>query len=630
MVADEIRFEARHAEQDAAIVYEEEVPDPVAVGLDDILFSDSESDSSVEPDEIEYVENWDEEDDDEEVNRSLSTDLAEWVAMSRTPIIHVNNLLQMMNFHGIEGLPMSCSTLMKTPTTKIIKRSVPPGEYFHFGIQNHIKKNKYPFLENIRECVIDIGIDGLKLFNSSSLSLWPIIGSFVDRPNTSPFIIGCYAGYKQPESSDVYLYDFALEVQKLMRDGIQLSPDRPKTKFSIRLFCCDAPARAFVTCVMYHQGFHGCSKCDQVGKKIGKTTVYRNVVTNIRTDESFSSRIDFLHHNPLYGRTKTVLEKINIQMVSQFPIDPMHLVDEGVVKKMLLAIIKGKCIGYRVNPDLISDRLMLLVKPQIPSEFSRDCRRLTYISYFKATEFKQIICYTGIVVLRNLMNEDIYYHFLLLHCAVRILSCPTLSRIPENVNKADELIQEYVSTYHTIYGANKLVHNVHNLLHLADCVRQFGPLNSFSAYKFECFMQQLKRPIKNGNHVLQQLFNRQSEREALGLNVVITKFGEFNIDPRKAKDSFCCIAPNIAIKVVDIKNEDGVTFLYGHKCMDLNNFYEMPIVSSELGIITYKTLSNDVEKFNRDHCIYKYFNIPLEDSVTFVLVPILHQCFNRF
>lgn len=179
-------------------------------------------------------------------------------------------------------------------------------------------------------------------------------------------------------------------------------------------------------------------------------------------------------------------------MVSQFPIDPMHLIDEGVVKKMIIAIIKHKCIGHKVDPELISDRLMLLVKPNIPSEFSWDCRRLIYISHFKATEFKQIINYSGIVILRNLVNPEIYYHFLLLHCSVRILSCPSLSKIPENVNTAEKLIQEYVSNYHLVYGANKLVHNVHNLLHLAECVRQFGPLSSFAAYKFECYMQQLK------------------------------------------------------------------------------------------------------------------------------------------
>lgn len=192
------------------------------------------------------------------------------------------------------------------------------------------------------------------------------------------------------------------------------------------------------------------------------------------------------------------------------------------------------------------------------------------------------------------------------------------------------MLQNYVSNYHTIYGANKLVHNVHNLLHLPNCVRQFGPLSSFAAYKYECYMQQLKRPIKNGNHVLQQLFNRQSERETLGLNVVISKFGEFNVDPKKGKDSFCCITPNIPIKVVDIKNENGVRYFYGHRCLDIGDFYERPIQSSQIGILTYKTLSNDIEKFKAGDCMYKYFRIPLEDSVTFVLEPILHQCFNRF
>lgn len=104
----------------------------------------------------------------------------------------------------------------------------------------------------------------------------------------------------------------------------------------------------------------------------------------------------------------------------------------------------------------------------------------------------------------------------------------------------------------------------------------------------------------------------------------------YYVDKKKQKDSFRCIATNTTIKVIDIKNEDDVTYLYGYKCMDLNNFYERTIKSSEIGIVTYKTLSNDLEKFKRSECIYKYFRIPLEDSLTFVIEPIQHKCFNRF
>lgn len=171
------------------------------IGEDDIVFSDTDEEDNDDPDEPLYDEN-----SDDEVEISLATDLAKWVCKSRTPIIHVNGLLEILHKHGVYGLPKSCATLMKTPTTKVKIREVPPGQYVHFGIETHIQNNKYPFLENLDEVVIDIGIDGLKVFNSSSLTLWPILGSFVNRPNVSPFLIGCYCGYAQPIMMLIFIY----------------------------------------------------------------------------------------------------------------------------------------------------------------------------------------------------------------------------------------------------------------------------------------------------------------------------------------------------------------------------------------------------------------------------------------
>lgn len=179
-----------------------------------------------------------------------------------------------------------------------------------------------------------------------------------------------------------------------------------------------------------------------------KTTVYSSSDDHrARTDSSFRDRRDILHHQIKFSDTKNIFEKINKGMVSQFVIDPMHLIDEGVVKKMFTAMVKNKCRGGYVDANLISDRMMSLVKPNIPSEFTSDCRRLIYTPYFKATEFKQIINYTGIVILKNLVNDDIYYHFLLLHCAVRILSCSTLSRNIDLIEKARIMLKEFVKHF---------------------------------------------------------------------------------------------------------------------------------------------------------------------------------------
>lgn len=74
-----------------------------------------------------------------------------------------------------------------------------------------------------------------------------------------------------------------------------------------------------------------------------------------------------------------------------------------------------------------------------------------------------------------------------LHVAVSILISPTLIVNKNNVDYAEKLLQHFVESFEKIYGKEYMSHNVHNLLHLSNEVRTFGPLNSFSAFRFENF-----------------------------------------------------------------------------------------------------------------------------------------------
>lgn len=60
-------------------------------------------------------------------------------------------------------------------------------------------------------------------------------------------------------------------------------------------------------------------------------------------------------------------------------------------------------------------------------------------------------------------------------------------------------------------------HNMHSILHLSDDVKKFGPLNSFSAFPFESYMQPFKKKIKSGVKPLQQLVRRYAEEKVLGI-----------------------------------------------------------------------------------------------------------------
>ena len=50
----------------------------------------------------------------------------------------------------------------------------------------------------------------------------------------------------------------------------------------------------------------------------------------------------------------------------------------------------------------------------------------------------------------------------------------------------------FVKSFSTLYGKEYISDNVHNLLHLCNDVRKYGPLDVFSAFKFENFMQAIK------------------------------------------------------------------------------------------------------------------------------------------
>ena len=64
------------------------------------------------------------------------------------------------------------------------------------------------------------------------------------------------------------------------------------------------------------------------------------------------------------------------------------------------------------------------------------------------------------------------------------------------------------------YGDTFVVYNVHALLHLHEDAEHFNcPLNQVSAFKFENFMRQLKRMIRNGRILVVQTAKRISEKK---------------------------------------------------------------------------------------------------------------------
>lgn len=235
-------------------------------------------------------------------------------------------------------------------------------------------------------------------------------------------------------------------------------------------------------------GYHGCSKCIQEGEFINCVT-FPELGCALRTDESFKAKQDEDHHIRL-----SELELLGIGMVSQVPLDYMHLVCLGVFKRIMQFWYKGRQ-NIRIPSTKIIELtdLILKFKNYIPQEFARKPRKLSDIDRFKATELRQLLLYTGIVGFKNFVSTEFYNHFLQLSCAIRILASPNLCVSLNDVAK--NLFHKFIRQYDQLYGYEYISYNVHNLSHLCEDVKLHGPVDYFSAFPGEAFMSHIKKIV---------------------------------------------------------------------------------------------------------------------------------------
>lgn len=128
--------------------------------------------------------------------------------------------------------------------------------------------------------------------------------------------------------------------------------------------------------------------------------------------------------NSEYHNGVSILEDIpNLDMVTNFPLEYMHLICLGVVKKLLLNIWLNAKPWHKLSKECIKkiSYLLLLIRSYVPVEFVRKTRLLDEVKRWKATEFRFFLLYSGPLILQNVISYNKYLHFLTLHIAIRIL-----------------------------------------------------------------------------------------------------------------------------------------------------------------------------------------------------------------
>ncbi|XP_076299692.1 uncharacterized protein LOC143218425 [Lasioglossum baleicum] len=432
--------------------------------------------------------------------------LAEWAVKHNVTHTAINDLLPILQ-KPIPHLPKDARTLLKTCRNNIITKQMEPGKYFHFGLRHAILKlcediDISSFTDN--RISINVNIDGLSLSKSSNSEAYPILCCTAGYKNVE--MIGIYHGCGKPKDVNSFLFNFVEEAVLLINNGLLINEHL--YHLHIKAFICDSPAKAFIKCVTYHTGYNSCTKCLIEGDYIADRVCFPSLEPiACRTDVEFRTKGDNDHHTGT-----SILERIpNFDMIKSFPLDYMHLICCGVMKKLLVNLW---CCGKPSTKICYSQfsiisNLLLSLRKCIPLEFNRKPRGLNELKRWKATEFRQFLLYTGPVVLLKNISRDKYENFLSLHVAVTILSN---SKYFDAIEYASQLLNYFVKTFKILYGDHNVSHNVHNLVHLTEDVKHHGPLDNFSAYIFENFLQSILKLIRQNDEVLEQLVKRHTEK----------------------------------------------------------------------------------------------------------------------
>lgn len=291
--------------------------------------------------------------------QSLREQLGEWYHRNKPSRKCFDELLAILKGEGID-VPLSANAFCKKSDCLIVAE-ISPGLYNHFGIFKQLERVSQ-LLKHCDEILVDINIDGLPLFKSSKAQLWPILIKVVNITTLSVFPVGVFLGRSKPNNIEEFLHEFIQELDILMRNGLKFGEHTIALK--IRAIICDTPARAFACGIVSHTCRHGCTKCNQIAEKVGGVLTYSTKSRELISDSDFACRKYLGHHKKKFYEEKSPFEKLNLGMVSQVPLDPMHLVDLGVMRKFLIRIITNKCI-FKITEGIkndISDHLKDLKK----------------------------------------------------------------------------------------------------------------------------------------------------------------------------------------------------------------------------------------------------------------------------
>lgn len=302
-----------------------------------------------------------------------------------------------------------------------------------------------------------------------------------------------------------------------------------------------------------------------------------------------------------------------------------------------------------------------LEKCMMPAEITRPVRGLEELANWKGTEYRTFLLYVSIVVVKKFFDDKkIFQHFSLYYCAIVVRM--RQDQNARNYDVAEATLKDFLINFKKLYGIDHFTSNLHNLCHIVDDVRNFGPLDTFTAYPFESKLFCIKRLLRSGKSPLAQVARRMTEIQESDFENVMVKesitrlkneiqtFDEIDgsflsfLRAQNAKAFSQVLLPTFILRTDQDKNRWFLTksfkivcleyviqtsvnepkiFLYGSALSKVCDYFDYPIKSSELNIHVSDCDREPPCFFSLSDVYCKMVKVDYNDEKS-VFIPLIH------
>ncbi|XP_044594847.1 uncharacterized protein LOC123272211 [Cotesia glomerata] len=270
------------------------------------------------------------------------------------------------------------------------------NDVYDGSLYKNIERNGY--LSNGNNISFMWCTDGVSVFKSSQISIWPLYLTINELPfkerakRHNLLLAGLWFGDTKPDAN-LFIDKLHSQFTKLL-EGVKYTLSDGQEIFvqaALLFGTCDNPAKTHFLNFKQFNGFYGCPVCLEPGESYrcstgGTTHVYKFTQNpTLRTTEQSieHANIALENNSEQFGvKGPCALSNIMPDFIAGTAIDKMHCVDNGVVKKLLSLWFDSTYNSFRYSLypviQVINDRLTSIKPQKFVHRLPRTIQELTH------------------------------------------------------------------------------------------------------------------------------------------------------------------------------------------------------------------------------------------------------------